>query len=44
MKPRWRLTAGGLIRVAIVPGDFALTIGFTGDGQAWIGWPAEASG
>lgn len=35
---------GGLIGVAVVPGDFALTIGFTPDGQVLIGWPAEASG
>ena len=35
---------GGLIGVAVVPGDFALTIGFAPDGQILISWPAEASG
>jgi hypothetical protein len=35
---------GGLVGVAVVPGDFALTIDFTADGQARIGWPAEATG
>lgn len=35
---------GGLIGVAVIPGDFALTIGHTDDGQVVIGWPAEASG
>ncbi len=35
---------GGLIGVAVVPCDFALTIGFAPDGQILISWPAEASG
>lgn len=35
---------GGLIGVAIVPGDFALSIGFTADSQVRIQWPAEAAG
>lgn len=34
---------GGLIGVAVVPGDFALTIGFTNDGQVMLEWPAEAA-
>lgn len=35
---------GGLIGVAVLPGDFALTIGSAPSGQVRIDWPAEAAG